>query len=115
MNLSRNTINTFIGFFIFTFLMACSIIFWANNSEKNTASFRAALEFIHSDEETLQYTGGIEGTGFFMASKITRRVKSKSEAKYQFSVDGVENDIMVEIYLERPMDSVWIVKNYTFW
>ncbi len=99
----RIGILIFIGicFYFFTDLYGGAII-------SNSEAYEIAIDSIEKNEAILEETGDILGYGSVGAYiSIDDEI---GKAEFEFKVIGKENDVIVNIYLEKEPNQKWIIK-----
>ncbi|SDM36236.1 Cytochrome oxidase complex assembly protein 1 [Catalinimonas alkaloidigena] len=99
---------------VIVFALAMSIMVWANNHVKEHDSYQAAISHIERDQDLIDYTGGIDGYGFFVSSNIVSSKKS-GNASFRISVNGAKNDALVVIKLDKDSSAIWKVHSFIFY
>ena len=98
---------------IAVFMLALGIIVWVNNFVKESESYQTAIFCIENDQNIIKRTGGITGYGWLITSKVVSSGRS-GRAYYKIPVDGLKEDVLVEITLVKDSLAVWEVQNFTY-
>ena len=94
-----------IGFFLF-------VNFYGGAIMTHSDAYYIAIDNIENNEKILEETGGISG---FDAVKGSIKMDNNiGKAKFEFTVDGKENDVVVNVCLEKEPNQKWILKEIKY-